>query len=297
MRRIGAVCVFVFVGIVVPSFVLAQGATGPPKVSIERGVAEISGARLYYELAGSGDPVVLIHGGWGDVRYWDEQFAVLARRYRVLRYDVRGHGQSSVPVGGVPYSDHQDLANLLDHLRIRNEHLVGFSMGSRIAVDYVLTYPGRSRSLVVVGPVVSGYTSPQVEAFASHHPKIRAVLKAKGRKAAVDYTVDVLFAGTAGDAGTVSRIRAIVNDYPFWNYEHESPRRLMSANSRLAEVRIPMFVLTSQRDVPYCQETAHRLATVVSGAEKAVLPTAGHFMMLEQPEGFNRLLSDFLSRH
>lgn len=297
MRRIGPVCVFVFVGIV-PAFVLAQqGATGTPTVPIERGVVEISSARLYYELAGSGDPVVLIHGGWVDVRNWDEQFAVLARGHRVLRYDVRGHGQSSAPVEGVSYSDHEDLANLLDHLRIRNEHLVGFSMGSRIAVDYVLAYPERSRSLVVVGPVVSGYTSPQAEAFRSHNPRIGAVLKAQGHKAAVDYTVDVMFAGTGGDARTVSRIRAIVNDHSFWNYEHESPRRLMSANSRLAEVRIPMLVMTSERDVPYCQETADRLATVVSGAEKVVLSTAGHFMMLEQPEGFNRVLSDFLSRH
>jgi len=292
MRRVDAVYVFFVLGIVVPFFALAQ-----ERPTVERGIAEISGARLYYELAGSGDPVVLIHGGWGDMQYWDEQFAMLARRYRVFRYDVRGHGQSSMPDPDVPYSDHEDLANLLDHFRIRNGHLVGFSMGSRIAVDYVLAYPQRSRSLAVVGPVVSGYTSPQVEAFTSHFPKIGAVLKARGRKAAVDYTVDVMFAGMAGDAGTVSRIRAIVNDHSFWNYEHESPRRMTSADSRLSEIRIPLLVVTSERDVPYCQEVADRLAAVVPGAEKAVLPTAGHFMMLEQPEHFNRLLSDFLSRH
>ena len=216
MRRFDLVCAFLLVGVVVPSLLLAQ-----ERPTIDRGVAEISGARLYYELAGSGDAVVLVHGGWGDIRYWDEQFAMLARKYRVLRYDVRGYGRSSLPVEGAAYSDEEDLANLLNHLRIRNEHVVGFSMGSRIAVDYVLAYPGRSRSVVLVGPVVSGYTSPQVEAWSRLTSKIGDVLKANGRKAAVDYTVDVVFAGTGGDAGTVSRIRAIVNDHPFWNYEHK----------------------------------------------------------------------------
>ena len=73
--------------------------------------------------------------------------------------------------------------------------------------------------------------------------------------------------------------------------------RLNSANGRLAEIRIPLLAVTSERDVPYCQETADRLVAVVPAAEKIVLPAAGHFMMLEQPERFNRLLSDFLSRH
>ena len=157
MRRFDLVCAFLLMGVVVPGCLLAQ-----ERPAIDRGVAEIAGTRLMPELAGSGDPVVLIHGAWGDLRNWDEQFGVLALTNRVLRYDVRGHGQSSPPVEGVAYSDEEDLANLLDHLRIRNPHVVGFSMGARIAVDYVLAYPGRSRSVVMVGPVVSGYSSPQV---------------------------------------------------------------------------------------------------------------------------------------
>ena len=68
------------------------------------------------------------------------------------------------------------------------------------------------------------------------------MVKAKGRRAAVDHIVDVMFAGTGGDARTVSRVRTIVNDYAFWNYEHKSPRRLTSAIGRLAEIRTPFLV-------------------------------------------------------
>ena len=292
MRRFGFVCAFLLVSVVVPSFLFAQ-----ERPAVDRGVAEIPGARLYYELAGFGDPVVLIHGAWGDTRNWDDQFGVLALTNRVMRYDVRGYGQSSPPVEGIAYSDHEDLANLLDHLRIRNPHVVGFSMGARIAVDYVLAYPGRSRSVVMVGPVVSGYSSPQYDAFNSLSSKIGEVLKAKGRGAAVNHIVDMMFAGRGGDARTVSRVRTIVNDYAFWNYEHKSPRRLTSAIGRLAEIRMPLLAMTSERDVPYCQEIADRVVAVVPGTEKIVLPVAGHFMMLELPERVNRTLSDFLSRH
>ena len=89
MRRIGPACALLMVIIVVPSSVLGQK---PPELtanSVERGFADVPGGRLYYEIAGSGDPVVLIHGGWGDIRYWDEQFVTLSQNYRVLRYDVR----------------------------------------------------------------------------------------------------------------------------------------------------------------------------------------------------------------
>ena len=83
-----------------------------------------------YELAGSGDPVVLIHGAWGDIGTGMSSLGCWLSQNRVLRYDVRGHGQSSPPAEGVAYSDEEDLANLLDHLRIRNPHVVGFDGGA-----------------------------------------------------------------------------------------------------------------------------------------------------------------------
>ena len=296
MRRIGPACALLMVIIVVPSPVLGQK---PPEItpnSVERGFADVSGGRLYYEIAGSGDPVVLIHGGWGDIRHWDEQFVVLSQSYRVLRYDVRGYGKSSMPVAASPYSDQEDLANLLDRLQIRNERLVGFSLGSRIAADYVIEFPGRSRSLTLVGPVVSGYSSPLQKTFTSRYAEIGGVLKGGGRKAAADHVIDI-FAGLTGDAATTARVRAIANDHSFWFHANKSPRRTMSANDRLPAIRIPTLALTAEQDVPFCREIADRIASVVQGAEKAVLPIAGHFMMLERPEGFNRVLLDFFRRH
>src|SRR5690606_11396205 len=72
-----------------------RSARRKPMSERERGYAEVNGARLYYEVAGSGPALVLIHAGIADCRMWDEQFAALAARYRVVRYDQRGYGQSS----------------------------------------------------------------------------------------------------------------------------------------------------------------------------------------------------------
>jgi pimeloyl-ACP methyl ester carboxylesterase len=74
--------------------VFAAAACAASAARVESGTLPVAGGGLYYEVAGSGDPVVLIHGGFGDRRMWDDQFDVLARDYRVLRYDHRGFGRS-----------------------------------------------------------------------------------------------------------------------------------------------------------------------------------------------------------
>src|SRR6185436_13829592 len=93
----------------------------------DSGFAAINGGRLYWEAAGEGEPLVFIHGFTLDTRMWDDQWDVFAARYRVIRYDVRGFGQSTVPDG--PFSHQDDLRALMDYLGVDRFHLVGLSMG------------------------------------------------------------------------------------------------------------------------------------------------------------------------
>src|SRR5689334_19941744 len=112
------------------------------------GTAEVNHTRLYYEVAGSGPPLVLIHGFDLDTRMWDDQFEVFAQHYRVVRYDVRGFGKSARPTE--PYAHEEDLKALLDYLGIAQAHIVGMSMGGGIAIDFTLTYPEMTRTLILV---------------------------------------------------------------------------------------------------------------------------------------------------
>ena len=121
----------------------------------ESGFIGIGNAKLYYELSGEGQPLVLIHAGVADNRQWNNEFAHFAQDYRVLRYDLRGYGKS-LPVDG-EFSHLGDLTALLDLLRINQPLiLVGCSMGGGLALDFALAHPPRVRALVMVGSGPSG---------------------------------------------------------------------------------------------------------------------------------------------
>src|SRR3712207_1103532 len=109
-----------------------EGAMG-----VESGFAAVNGTRLYYEVAGEGTPVALIHGFTLDTRMWDDQFLPLAAHYRVVRYDARGFGRSDLPTGE-PYSPHDDLRALLEHLGLGPAAITGLSMGGGIAADFAI---------------------------------------------------------------------------------------------------------------------------------------------------------------
>jgi pimeloyl-ACP methyl ester carboxylesterase len=133
---------------------LVLGCSGEP-IEVTSGYVDVEGARLYYEEAGQGTPVVLIHGGFLDRRMWDGQFEVLAQQYRAIRYDVRAHGLSRAD--SVAFADHEDLHQLMAALDVGRAAIVGLSMGGQIATDFALAYPEMVSALVLVGPGMSGY--------------------------------------------------------------------------------------------------------------------------------------------
>ena len=104
-------------------------------MKVEQDFVAANGTRLYYEAAGAGHPVVLLHGFTFDTTMWDDQFLPLAQHFRVIRYDMRGFGRSDLP-GAESYSHVDDLKALLDHLGISQAHLVGLSKGGAIALDF-----------------------------------------------------------------------------------------------------------------------------------------------------------------
>lgn len=124
------------------------GSAAADALSADTGRVAVEGGTLYYEARGSGPPVVLLHAGGMDHTMWDPQAAPLARAFRVVRYDARGHGRSTAPMG--PFSTVEDLRLLLDHLGVQRTHLVGISMGAGVAFGFARTHPERVSRLVLV---------------------------------------------------------------------------------------------------------------------------------------------------
>ena len=105
-------------------------------IAQQSGTLELKDGSLYYETMGEGVPVVFLHGGFGDRRMWDDQFAEFGKNYYVVRYDQRGFGKSQKPTAA--YSPVSDLEMLLDHLKIDKAHLIGNSMGGYLAIDFAI---------------------------------------------------------------------------------------------------------------------------------------------------------------
>jgi pimeloyl-ACP methyl ester carboxylesterase len=151
-------------------------------MNLQTGIAEVNGAKLYFESAGEGEPLVLIHGLALDTRMWDDQFAVFANHFKVIRYDARGFGKSSLPTAQT-YSHADDLKALLDYLHISSTHVLGLSMGASIAIDFVVSHPGKTLKLIMSSGGPSG-TMPE-EGFQTLVP-IFEQAKTFGPKAAND---------------------------------------------------------------------------------------------------------------
>jgi len=131
---------------------------------------------MHYDVQGEGEPLVLIHAAIANLNEWDAQMPAFARHFRVVRFDVRGFGETPDPAG--KYTDHADLKALLYALGISHAHVLGNSNGGRIAMDFALTYPKIVAKLVMVAPGLPGYTPPNDKFAEEKLAKYEAALKA-----------------------------------------------------------------------------------------------------------------------
>jgi pimeloyl-ACP methyl ester carboxylesterase len=259
------------------------------------GFAEVNGTRLYYEVAGSGHPLVLVHGFSLDTRMWDDQFASSARQYEVIRYDARGHGRSAAP-GEQGYYHADDLKGLLDHLGYSQAHLLGLSWGAAIATEFVLAYIEMATALVAVDPVLWGYSwSPEYEQSLG---KLWETGQTAGIAAARSlWLAHPVFAHALERPDVAQRLVDIVSDYSGWHWTHDDPGLLPDppAARRLEEIAVPTLAIVGERDVFDHHAITNELSQRIPGAHKAVVPGVGHMSNMEDPARFNEVVLAFLS--
>jgi 3-oxoadipate enol-lactonase len=261
----------------------------------QSGFAQVNGTRLYYDVAGSGDPIVLIHGFTLDRRMWDEQFDTFAKRYRVIRYDARGFGRSA-PITE-PFSSSDDLRALLTHLGVKQAHVIGLSMGGRYAIDFALKYPQMVKSLVPADPGLGGHPIPGVAK--ELEPAIAAGKTGNVAEAKRIWLAHSMFDPAREQPKVAAQLKQIVDDYSGWHFvqgigAREQPVQ-PPAVQRLAEIKVPTLVVVGARDLPDLHTIADRIAKDVAGARKVVIPKAGHMANMEAPAEFNRVVLEFLA--
>jgi 3-oxoadipate enol-lactonase len=269
-----------------------------PDLEPQTGFADVNGARLYYEVAGTGHPVVLVHAGIADHHMWDNQFALFAQQYHVIRYDLRGLGQSAMPPG--PYRHSRDLYGLLQYLGITQAHVIGVSIGGMTAVDFTLEHPEMVTALIPVAAGISG-SRPSEAAKALFAPLDEAYDAGDlERVLAMEMDIWVVGPGRTRDAIDPA-LRQAVETMERANLEREfageegTVERLdPPAAGRLGEIQAPALIIVGDADTPDTVANADTLAGGIPGARKVVLPNVAHMVPMEAPDAFNRLVLDFL---
>lgn len=255
-------------------------------------MAEVERGQLDYELVGEGVPVVFLHGFSFDHRMWNPQVEELARRFQVIRYDMRGYGTSSIPDG--TYSHSEDLAALLTSLSIEKAHVVGLSLGGAIAVDFAIAHPHRAISLVVVDAAIAGYPRSK----GSSAEVLKSIARSDGIEAARQYWLspESLLATSLRKADVAQLVGQMVSQYSGWHLLNSDPGHGINppAIDRLGEINVPTLVVVGEQDAADFQQMANALHLGIPDSMKALIPDAGHLPNLEQPEVFNRLLLNFL---
>jgi len=250
--------------------------------------------RLWYERAGQGRPVVFLHAFAVTGAMWQGQEAPLAAAgHDVLRLDQRGHGRSSAPPG--PYTITQmaaDVHHLVLRLRLHRPCLVGLSMGGRVAMRYALDFPDELGSVVLV----SSKSEPALEieeelgalARQAERGDIAGAIEVWYRRASYERLaaaapelirrfVEEWRASTG--AGFAGAGRAIIEMEPM--------------SRRLREIRVPTLALAGQLDAA-CHPFVEQYRTTIPQCDGQLVPGAGHFINVEQPQTFNDLLLGFL---
>lgn len=265
-------------------------------LNVTEGYSDVNGARLWYEIAGIGTPLVMAHGHLIDSGQWDSQFAEFAREFRVVRYDARGFGRSDKPAE--PFAFHDDLLGLLNFLGIERTLLMGCSGGGATIIDLVLAHPGMVRGLVLVGTALSGY-----QYSGSPPPKIVAMREAHER-GDIDRAVDLgLQVWTDGERRRPEQVDPLARERT-----REMMTRLLSrptvaadvrgldppASTRLKEIRVPTLVVVGGDDSQPIHDIANKLTNEIPGARKLVIADAGHHPNMEHPEQFNATVLSFL---
>jgi len=272
--------------------------------TVDSGYAEVNNTRLYYEIAGKGQAIVFIHGSFGDRRFWDFQMSTLSKKYKVLRYDLRGFGKSALRKEDEVYRDCDDLLALLNYLKIERANVCGLSYGSFIAIDFALAYPQKCTSLISIGPRVTGDDlddyKPNSDSFKAIVSKTVELLKSVGKKEATDF----LWTGNNSLSKSVQSPEArqvllkMGYEYSWWRHLHPSKREYAfpQAIKHLDQIKMPTLVVTADFDAAICKQVAATLKNEIRDAKLISIRHAGHVMNMDRPEQFNKELSKFIRK-
>jgi pimeloyl-ACP methyl ester carboxylesterase len=263
------------------------------------------GVRLYFEETGTGRPLILVHEFAGDMRSFEAQMRHFGKRYRTIAYNARGFPPSDVPEKVSSYSQTRaadDILAVLDHIGEKRAHIVGLSMGGFATLHFGLRHHDRALSLCIGGCgygaeldkrdsfraeadlIAKMLLTGDMQAFAEHYSvgPTRVQFQNKDPRGFAEFKKMLAEHSALGSANTQLGV------------QKERPS-LYSLVEEMKRITVPTLIITGDEDWP-CLLPGLLMKQSISSAALSVMPNAGHAINIEEPDEYNRIVGDFLSR-
>ena len=243
------------------------------------------GVNIYYEVHGEGPPILLSHGFSATSQMWRGQVAPFSKHYKLITWDMRGHGQSDYPQDPAAYSEAAtvaDMAAILDAVGEPSAIIGGLSLGGYMSLAFHLAHPQRTRALLIIdtGP---GYKKDEP----------RDGWNANALRTAERYEKDGLARLAAGSAEMRTASHRSADGLALAARGMLTQKDARVINS-LPEIAVPALVVVGANDTPFLAASDY-MAGKIPGAQKVVIPDAGHSANIDQPEAFNTAVLNFLA--
>lgn len=266
-------------------------------------VVRVNGVKLYFEELGEGDPLVLVHGSWGDHHNWDLVAPELAKSFHVVTYDRRGHSQSERPPSqGTIREDAEDLAALIEHLDLAPAHIVGNSGGSIVTLTLAAARPDLFRTMIVHEPPLFPLLEGKPGASATLDEVGRRVAAVVARLEAGDaeggarhFVETIAFGPGAWDQLPAETRRTFVFNAPTFLDEIREPNGLAFDLMSLGKFRRPALLSHGTASPPFFPAVVGQIATALPHAERFVFAGAGHVPHLSHPANYVENVRRFAS--
>lgn len=237
--------------------------------------AHVNGIDIYYEVYGSGSPIVLLHGGLGNTEFWGNQIADFASKHQVIVVDSRGHGRSTRNTD--PYSYHlmaSDVLAVMDSLSISKASIVGWSDGGNIGIDIAINHPDRLEKVFAFG---ANFHPSGLKASAENAPSVKAYMEI----AAADYRKL---------SKTPDNLDSFIEQMDkMWANEPNFTKE------QLSSITIPIAITAGENEEVIEAGHTKALAAMIPGSKLMFLPDMSHFGMWQKPNDFNNSVLKFLA--
>jgi pimeloyl-ACP methyl ester carboxylesterase len=263
--------------------------------------ARVNGVELYYELSGSGEPLVLVHGSWGDHHNWDPVVASLAQSFRVLAYDRRGHSASQRPAGqGSVFEDADDLAALIDELELAPANIAGNSFGAVVVLRAAIRRSEVFRSLIAheppLFPLLAGtQLEPALEEVQRRIDAVVGPLETGDHEGAARLFADTIaFGPGAWEQQLTSEMREVfITNAPTFLDEVRDPDALHMDLEALAGFEGPALLTSGTESAPFFGPVVDMVAERLPRCERVTIEGADHVPHISVPERYVELVTSF----